>query len=187
MPTSPLIHLNVGDVVGLFLGPQIAVNYIGSAGASCSVTLAGTGTVTVQYNNKALVVDSTPTPNPGAWQTIRIINAVGTTVVPLSPRLEQSWIRLIVASTGTGSCEITAAWALPGSVIDPLVYLGTWDASANTPTLASGVGLKGGYYIVIVPGTTTLDGISSWAVGDQLVFNRTAWIKQPALVVNATT
>ena len=56
-------------------------------------------------------------------------------------------------------------------------YQGTWNASTNTPTLASGAGTKGYYYVVSVDGTTTLDGISSWSVGDAAAFNGTTWNK----------
>ena len=52
-----------------------------------------------------------------------------------------------------------------------LTYKGLWNAATNTPTLASGVGTTGDYYVVSVPGTTTLDGISSWAAGDWAIFN----------------
>jgi len=41
-----------------------------------------------------------------------------------------------------------------------LDYQGTWNASTNTPTLASGVGTNGYYYIVSVAGTTNLDGVT---------------------------
>jgi hypothetical protein len=41
-----------------------------------------------------------------------------------------------------------------------LVYKGTWNASTNTPTLASGTGTTGEFYIVSVAGTTNLDGIT---------------------------
>lgn len=61
--------------------------------------------------------------------------------------------------------------------IGALVYKGTWDAATNTPTLASGVGDKGDYYYVSVPGTTNLDGITNWQVGDFVVFNGIAWQK----------
>jgi len=56
-------------------------------------------------------------------------------------------------------------------------YLGTWNAASNNPTLTSGVGTKGGYYVVSTAGTTTLDGISLWSVGDWAVFNGTVWQK----------
>jgi hypothetical protein len=50
-----------------------------------------------------------------------------------------------------------------------------WDAAANAPPLASGVGTKGFYYVVSAAGTTALDGIADWAIGDQLAFSGIAW------------
>ena len=61
------------------------------------------------------------------------------------------------------------------SLINQLFYAGTWNAATNTPTLVSGVGVKNTYYIVSTAGTTTLDGISTWGVGDWVIFNGTAW------------
>lgn len=55
------------------------------------------------------------------------------------------------------------------------IYQGTWDASTNTPTLTSGVGIQGWYYIVNVAGSTNLDGITDWNVGDWAIFDGTAW------------
>lgn len=63
------------------------------------------------------------------------------------------------------------------NVIGALNYKGTWNASTNSPALASGVGTKGDYYVVSVAGTTTLDGESLWGVGDWAAFNGTAWQK----------
>ena len=57
----------------------------------------------------------------------------------------------------------------------PLVYMGAWDANANVPFLASGVGVQGHFYIVSVAGTTNLDGITDWYVGDWAVFNGVVW------------
>lgn len=61
------------------------------------------------------------------------------------------------------------------NAIGALNYKGTWDASTNTPALASGVGVKGDYYVVSVAGSTALDGISTWYVGDWVAFNGSAW------------
>lgn len=61
------------------------------------------------------------------------------------------------------------------NAIGALNYKGTWNASTNTPALASGVGTKGDYYVVSVSGTTTLDGISTWGVGDWATFNGSVW------------
>ena len=62
-------------------------------------------------------------------------------------------------------------------VTGQLDYAGTWNASTNTPTLASGVGTKNTYYVVSFAGSTNLDGITDWQVGDWAIFNGTAWQK----------
>jgi hypothetical protein len=61
------------------------------------------------------------------------------------------------------------------NAIGALNYKGTWNASTNTPTLTSGVGVKGDYYVVSVAGTTDLDGTDFWGVGDWAVFNGAIW------------
>lgn len=61
------------------------------------------------------------------------------------------------------------------NALGALNYKGTWNASTNTPALASGVGTKGDYYVVSVAGSTALDGISIWGVGDWVAFNGTVW------------
>jgi hypothetical protein len=58
-----------------------------------------------------------------------------------------------------------------------LNYLGTWNANTNSPTITSGVGSSGDYYIVGTPGTTSIDGISSWDIGDWVIFGGSAWQK----------
>jgi hypothetical protein len=56
-------------------------------------------------------------------------------------------------------------------------YQGTWNASTNTPTLISSVGVAGYYYVVSVAGTTTLNGVSNWNVGDWAIYENGAWQK----------
>ena len=57
-----------------------------------------------------------------------------------------------------------------GTIPAGLVFQGTWNASTNTPTLTSGSGTTGNFYIVSVAGSTNLDGITDWQVGDWAVF-----------------
>ena len=61
------------------------------------------------------------------------------------------------------------------NAIGALNYKGTWDANANNPALASSVGTKGDYYVVGTAGTTALNGISNWGIGDWAVFNGSVW------------
>jgi hypothetical protein len=63
--------------------------------------------------------------------------------------------------------------------ITSMTYKGTWNANTNTPTLSDsgGGGAQGDYYVIDTAGTTTIDGISSWAVGDWIVNNGSVWEK----------
>lgn len=57
------------------------------------------------------------------------------------------------------------------------IFQTTWNASTNSPALTSSVGTKGYYYIVSVAGSTNLDGITDWQVGDWAIFDGSVWRK----------
>lgn len=74
------------------------------------------------------------------------------------------------------------------NAIGALNYKGVWNASTNTPALASGVGTKGDYYVVSVAGATNLDGETLWGVGDWAVYNGAAWQRlEGGSTIKATT
>lgn len=58
-------------------------------------------------------------------------------------------------------------------------YLGNWDASTNTPTLAAGTGNSGDTYHVNVSGIQDLgEGEVEFNKGDNVVYNGSVWQKQ---------
>jgi len=61
--------------------------------------------------------------------------------------------------------------------LDSVDYQGTWNATTNAPTLVSSTGTKGYYYVVSVAGSTSIDSITDWQVGDWIIFNGTVWEK----------
>ena len=63
------------------------------------------------------------------------------------------------------------------ALVGGVMYEGTWNASTNTPTITSSVGSKGDYYIVATAGSTNINGITSWNVGDWIIFNGSTWDK----------
>ena len=77
-----------------------------------------------------------------------------------------------VATLGADGKLTTAQ--IPSSLTGALVYQGTWNASTNSPSLAS-VGAKGTYYKVSVDGTTSLGGLNNWTAGDLVISDGTAW------------
>lgn len=119
---------------------------------------------------------------PDLAEKIKVItNGGGTsqTVIDALASLQTQIDNLIPDQTGNAGKVLTTngtdlSWA---SVAGGLSYQGTWNATTNTPTLASGVGTNGYYYITATAGSTNLDGITDWQIGDWLMFNGTVWQK----------
>lgn len=79
-----------------------------------------------------------------------------------------------------GIAELDATGKIPASqlTVDALQYLGTYNASTNTPTLADGTGTNGDLYRVSVAGTQDLgSGNIEFSVGDKVVYNGATWEK----------
>ena len=89
-------------------------------------------------------------------------------------------IRVIGNGGGTSQYVLDTLASLQtqiNAVSAGLIYKGTWNASTNTPSLASGSGTNGWYYVVSVAGSTNLNGVTDWQVGDWAIFNGTIWQK----------
>ena len=119
---------------------------------------------------------------PDLAEKIKVItNGGGTsqTVLDTLASLQTQINNLIPSQTGQSGKFLTTngsvlTWA---SVPGALTYKGTWNASTNTPALASGVGFSGDYYVVATAGSVNLDGITDWLIGDWLLFNGATWQK----------
>jgi len=84
-------------------------------------------------------------------------------------KLKTSNANKVIGSDGTN-----LVWS---TVYGGLSYQGTWNATTNTPTLVSSVGVNGYYYITATAGSTNLNGITDWQIGDWLMFNGSVWEK----------
>ncbi len=105
----------------------------------------------------------------------RLTAAASTPIAILSQQITDKG-----AANGVASLDATGVVPLsqlPASIAGAVSYQGGWNASTNVPTLSSGIGTKGHHYIVTTAGTTTLNGINLWSVGDWAVFDGTAWEK----------
>lgn len=67
-----------------------------------------------------------------------------------------------------------ATW---NALIGGSVFQTTWNATTNSPALVSSTGTKGYYYIVATAGSTNLDGITDWKIGDWAIFDGAVWRK----------
>lgn len=124
-----------------------------------------------------IAVGTTTTTAPGTSASVTNSGTSGAAIFDFSiPRgagvnAGGSTGQVLTKASGT---DYDTTWT---NITGGLDYQGTWNASTNTPTLTSGVGTNGYYYIVSVAGTTNLDGITDWQVGDWVIFNGTSWQK----------
>jgi hypothetical protein len=134
----------------IFNGKQAAGNYI--TALTGEVTATGPGSVAATISNAAVIA--------------KVLTGLAITGAAITSSDS------LLSAMGKLQNQING---LTGS----LIYKGSWNAATNTPTINSGVGVAGNFYIVTVPGSTTIDGTSSWAVGDWIIFSGAVWQKVP--------
>ena len=115
------------------------------------VTASGTGSVSATVTNSAVI-----------GKVLTGLNLTGGGTIAATDSILEAF--------GKVQNQISA---LVGSV----QYEGVWNASTNSPTITSSTGNKGDYYVVNVAGSTNIDGITDWKIGDWIIFNGTTWDK----------
>ena len=122
-----------------------------------STDITGLGTMSTQNANNVTITGG---------------SISGTTVSGYIPTTEKGVANGVATLDSGGKVPVSQIPAL-----GDLNYQGTWNASTNTPTLTSSTGTKGYYYVVSVAGSTNLNGITDWQIGDWAVFNGSVWQK----------
>ena len=135
--------------------------------ASTATALATSGAI-------ALTGDTTSTGGPYTYTSGGALN-IATTIADttVTAKVLTNLPTPTSAAIAASDSILDAMAKLQGQITgipQGLVYKGTWNANTNTPTLASGTGTTGEFYIVSVAGTTNLDGITDWQVGDWAIF-----------------
>ena len=128
-----------------------------ASGTIPNTDVTGLGTMSTQNANNVAITGGTMS---------------GVTVTGYIPTSEKAQ-PLGVATLDAGGKVPTSQIPMQGD----LNYQGTWNASTNTPTLTSSVGTQGYYYVVSVAGTTNLNGITDWQIGDWAIYNGSVWQK----------
>ena len=186
--TTVLASSNGGSLVSFSVGTKsVFVTYP----AEKSVNLDAAGNASA-LGTPASFVGTNITGTAASLTAGAVTDGVYTTGSYSNP----TWITALANSkiTGLGSAALLTAGAaggvatldgggtvptaqLPAAVLGALKYQGTWNATTNVPTLTSSVGTQGYYYVVATAGTTSLDGIASWAIGDWAIFGTATWQK----------
>ena len=139
-------------------GDKFKISRSSNLGTSNQLTISSAGGVGLNTSNPTEVLDVNGN-----------IKASGT--LSVSGELDMNSNKITEVLAGTTNLDAVNYQQLTDAILGVLTYKGIWDADINDPSLASGVGVVGGYYIVSVSGNTNLDGLTDWAVGDWAVFS----------------
>lgn len=147
VPTSRQLTIN-GTAYDLTADRTWSVGTITSL--TGEATASGIGAVAVTLTNSAVI-----------GKVLTGLNVTGGTVIATDT---------ILTAFGKLQNQVNG---LAGGV----TYQGGWNASTNSPALSSGSGTKGYYYVVTTAGSTNLDGITDWKLGDWAIYNGAVWEK----------
>jgi hypothetical protein len=148
VPTSRQLTIN-GTAYDLTSDRSWSVGTITSL--TGEATASGTGAVAVTLTNSAVI-----------GKVLTGLNLVAGGTIAATDTILQAF--------GKVQNQVSA-------LVGGVMYEGVWNATTNSPSISSGVGNKGDYYVVNVAGSTTVDGISDWKIGDWIIFNGTVWDK----------
>jgi len=156
---------------GLYVGPVgLAGQVLISGGTSAPIW----GSALVISDQPANVVYAGPTSGPNAPSVFRsLVNAdLPTSGVAANTYGSSTKVPVITLNSKGVVTTVTES-----TIIGTISYQGAWNANTNFPVLTSSVGTNGFYYIVTTAGTTNLNGITDWQIGDWAIFNGTVWQK----------
>lgn len=87
---------------------------------------------------------------------------------------------LVNKGANSGYASLDSGGKLPSAQLtaNAMQYLGSWNATTNSPTLIDGTGSAGDMYKVSTAGTQNLgSGSFSYAIGDYIIYTGTIWEK----------
>lgn len=153
-------------------GPVGAQGNVGPQGPTGAAATATAGTTTTGAAGSSASVVNAGTTSAAVFNFTIPRGDTGATG-PVGPGVASGGVagQVLIKQSNV---DYATAW---GSVTGGLSYQGSWNASTNTPTLVSSAGTNGNYYIVSVAGSTNLNGITDWQIGDWAIYNGTVWQK----------
>jgi hypothetical protein len=173
---SSVTSTELGHVSGVTsaIQTQLDAKQVTVTGAASTITTANLG------STRALVSDGSGKVAVSAVTSTELgyVSGVSSDIqTQLDAKLDDSQKGAANGLAELDSSSKVPVAQLPDAVLGALQYQGTWNATTNTPSLSNGSGTQGHYYVVSTAGTTNLDGITDWEIGDWVVADNAAWQK----------
>lgn len=179
-PTGAAATIAVGTTTTGAAGTSASVTNVGTSSAAVfdfTIPRGDTGATGPTGAAATIAVGTTTTTAPNTNATVTNVGTSGAAVfdfgIPRGAGVNSGGSAGQVLTKASGT-DYDTTWT---TITGALNYQGTWNASTNTPTLTSSVGSSGYYYVVGTAGTTNLNGITDWQVGDWAIFNGSIWQK----------
>ena len=144
------------------------------------ITNGGTGSSTASGARTALGVTATGQDTTYAYRANNLSDLASASTARTNLGLGSAAVLTAGAANGVATLDAGGTVPLsqiPASIQGGVSYQGAWNASTNSPTLTSSVGTKGYYYVVSTAGSTNLNGVTDWNIGDWAIFNGSIWQK----------
>jgi hypothetical protein len=179
-PTGAAATIAAGTTTTGAAGTSASVTNVGTSSAAVfdfTIPRGDTGATGPTGAAATIAVGTTTTTSPGTNATVTNVGTSGAAVfdfgIPRGAGVNSGGSTGQVLTKASGT-DYDTTWT---TITGALNYQGTWNASTNTPTLTSSVGTSGYYYVVNVAGSTNLNGVTDWQVGDWAIFNGSIWQK----------
>jgi hypothetical protein len=187
--TPTVFTWSTPGLMGVVASTNVGTTTTGASGTSASVNNSGTsvnailnftipkGDVGTTGSAATIAVGTTATTAPGTNATVT--NSGSSSAAVFNFGIPKGAGVVAGGTAGqylakASSADYDTVWS---TITGTLTYQGAWNALTNSPALASNVGTSGYYYVVSVAGTTNLNGITDWQIGDWAIFNGNVWQK----------
>ena len=166
---------------------QLIIHGSGLSGTK-SIKIHGTSldeTFTIESaSNTQIVANATRAISIGANQIFDLIisNATASATFPISITLDNGSVtapKLAAMGASVGQVlQFNGTTWVPTNISSGQLYMGTWNATTDSPDISASSPQAGEYYIVTTAGTQNLgSGAALYSIGDWVIYNGSNWDK----------
>ena len=172
---------NTGETGSTGAAATVSIGTVTTVSPSSSASVTNIGTSTAAVFDISIPKGDVGSADASTWSTLDgkpAVVAAGATKADARTAIDAEYTGNKGNANGYASLDSAGKvpyTQLPASIMS---YLGTWNATTNSPSLADGTGDAGDLYRVSVAGSRNLGaGSITYGVGDYVIYNGSTWEK----------